>query len=69
MLVFSRKKNETVIINHNITITITDIKAGVVKIGVDAPRDIVINRGEIEALVNRDTETVKVERDDAKLVQ
>jgi carbon storage regulator len=61
MLVFSRKKNETVIINHNITITITDIKAGVVKIGVDAPRDIVINRGEIEALVNRDTETVKVE--------
>ena len=61
MLVFSRKKNETVIINHNITITITDIKAGVVKIGVDAPRDVVINRGEIEALVNRDTETVKIE--------
>ena len=61
MLVFSRKKNETVIINHNITITITDIKAGIVKIGVDAPRDVVINRGEIEALVNRDTETVKVE--------
>ena len=61
MLVFSRKKNETVIINHNITITITDIKSGIVKLGVDAPSDIVINRGEIEALVNKDTKTAQNE--------
>ena len=61
MLVFSRKKNETVIINHNITITITDIKSVVVKLGVDAPSDIVINRGEIEALVNKDTKTAQIE--------
>ena len=51
MLVLSRKINETVVIGNNIRITITDIKGGQVRLGVEAPRHVTVLRSE---LVNRE---------------
>ena len=47
MLTLSRKKNESLIVNNNIEVTILDIKGDQVKIGISAPKEIPIYRKEI----------------------
>lgn len=47
MLALSRKKNESIVINNNIEITILDVKGDQVKIGISAPKSIPIYRKEV----------------------
>ncbi len=47
MLVLSRKISESIIIGDNITIRVADVRGDVVRIAIDAPRDIKIYRGEV----------------------
>ncbi len=47
MLVLSRKKNESVMINNDITIVIIDIRGDKVRLGFDAPKDVIIHRKEV----------------------
>ncbi|MDD3413797.1 MAG: carbon storage regulator CsrA [Lachnospiraceae bacterium] len=47
MLALSRKKNEALIINNNIEITILDIKGDQVKIGITAPKEVPVYRKEV----------------------
>lgn len=48
MLVFTRRANETIVIDHRIVVTIVSTSGGNVKIGVEAPPEITVNRGEIQ---------------------
>lgn len=48
MLVLSRKITEQIIIGDNVTITVNRIQGNRVTIGVDAPKDVRIMRGEVE---------------------
>jgi carbon storage regulator len=53
MLVLSRKKNESIIINENVVITVVDVRGDKVRIGIDAPRDVTVHRQEVlEAILN-----------------
>ncbi|MDR2578752.1 MAG: carbon storage regulator CsrA [Chitinispirillales bacterium] len=47
MLVLTRKKEEMIRIDGNITIKIIDIDNRQVKLGIDAPRHIAVNREEV----------------------
>ncbi|MEK7563484.1 MAG: carbon storage regulator CsrA [Patescibacteria group bacterium] len=47
MLVLSRKKGQVIMIGDNITITIIEVRGNLVKIGIEAPRDVDVNRHEV----------------------
>lgn len=47
MLALSRKKNEALIINNNIEITILEVKGDQVKIGITAPKEVPVYRKEV----------------------
>ena len=47
MLILSRKKDESIIIDGNIEIKIVEIEDGKVKIGIEAPKNIDIMRKEL----------------------
>lgn len=47
MLALSRKKDEAIVINNNIEITIIEIKGDQVKIGISAPKSVPVYRKEV----------------------
>lgn len=47
MLALSRKKDEAIIINNDIEITIIDVKGDQVKLGISAPKSVPIYRKEV----------------------
>lgn len=51
MLALSRKKNEALILNNNIEITVLEIKGEQVKLGIAAPREVPIYRKEVYAQI------------------
>ena len=54
MLVLSRKKNESIIINDNITVTVIEIRGDKVRIGIEAPKDVTVHRREVyDAIQNQ----------------
>ena len=49
-MVFSRQTGESVRIGDNVEITVLDVRAGVVKIGIAAPKSVRIFRSELESI-------------------
>lgn len=47
MLALSRKRNEAIVINNNIEITILEVKGEQVKVGIAAPKEIPVYRKEV----------------------
>ena len=47
MLALSRKKNEALVINNNVEITVLEIKGEQVKLGISAPREVPVYRIEV----------------------
>jgi carbon storage regulator len=47
MLVLSRKANETIRIGDNICIRVVSVEGGCVKLGIDAPLQVSVHRGEV----------------------
>ena len=54
MLVLSRKRNESIVINNNVTVTIVDIRGDKVRVGIEAPKDIPVHRREIYDAIQRE---------------
>ena len=48
MLTLNRKEGESIIINGNIKIVVHDIRGKQVKLSIDAPKEISVNREELE---------------------
>ena len=47
MLVLTRKPGERLVIGDNIVITVVEVKGDNIRLGIDAPREVKVYRGEI----------------------
>jgi len=47
MLVLSRKKNESIVIDNNIVVTVVEIRGDKVRLGIVAPKDVPVHRQEV----------------------
>ncbi len=55
MLVLSRKKNESIVINNDITVTVVEIRGDKVRLGIVAPKEVPVHRQEVyEAIHGKD---------------
>lgn len=53
MLVLSRKKNESIIVNDDIVITVVEIRGDKVRLGVEAPKEVPVHRNEVYEAIRR----------------
>lgn len=70
MLVLSRKKNECIIINDDITITVVEIRGDKVRLGIEAPQEVPVHRREVYDAIRREntrTQPQKLDRDQPKM--
>ena len=63
MLVLSRKKNESIVINDNITIQVLQIKGKQIRLGISAPGNMKILRGELPK-TNQELNSTVVSQED-----
>ena len=53
MLVLSRKKNESIVINNDITIVVVEIRGDKVRLGIEAPKEVPVHRREVYDAIRR----------------
>lgn len=61
MLVLSRKKNESIVINNDITIVVVEIRGDKVRLGVEAPKEVPVHRREVYDAIRRNDEAARDE--------
>ena len=54
MLVLSRKKNESIVIDENIVITVVEIRGDKVRLGIQAPKEVPGHRSEVYEAIRRE---------------
>ena len=59
MLVLSRKKNESIVIDDDITIVVVEIRGDKVRLGVEAPKEIPVHRQEVFDAIRRNEAVAK----------
>jgi len=47
VLVLTRKTDESVVIGDNIVVSVLEVRGDVVRLGIEAPRDVAVHRREI----------------------
>ena len=54
MLILTRKVGETVVIGDNVTVAIIGVKGSQIRIGINAPKDVIVHREEIYERIRRE---------------
>lgn len=53
MLVLSRKTNESIVINDNVVVTVVEIRGDKIRLGIEAPKDVIVHRREVYEAIKR----------------
>ena len=53
MLVLSRGKNESIVINDDITVVVIEIRGDKVRLGIEAPKEVPVHRREVWDAIHR----------------
>jgi carbon storage regulator len=64
MLVLSRKYQDTIVIDQRIRIKVLDIRGDRIRLGIEAPDDVAILRGELTLKATSDDATCTIARPD-----
>ena len=68
MLVLTRRAGESVVIGGNVIVTVVEVRGDVVRIGVDAPREVQVHREEVfRAVREANVAAASAPADDAAL--
>ncbi len=59
MLILSRRIGETVTIGHDVRVTILEVKGHQVRVGIKAPKSVVVHREEIYQRINEHNNSEK----------
>jgi carbon storage regulator len=54
MLVLSRKKNESIVIDDRIVITVVEIRGDKVRLGIQAPKEVPVHRMEVHDAIRNE---------------
>lgn len=52
-MVLNRKKDESVVVNGNVVVTVIDIRGDKVRLGFEAPQDVSVHRKEVWEAIQR----------------
>jgi carbon storage regulator len=63
MLVLTRKLGETIRIGDTITVKIVDLDGRHVKLGIEAPKNVSVNREEIYERIQRENRAASISKD------
>jgi len=61
MLILTRKAGEAIVIDDNITIRLIEIKGNQIKLGIEAPEDIIIHRQEVYSRILAENQKAAVQ--------
>lgn len=64
MLVLSRKKNESIVINDDIVIMVVDVRGDKVRLGIQAPREVTVHRREVYEAIKQSEESRELRQED-----
>ena len=62
MLILTRRIGETLMVGDDVTVTVLGVKGNQVRVGVNAPKEIAVNREEIHQRIQKEKETYGVRR-------
>ncbi len=65
MLVLTRRPGESVVVGHEVTVTVLEVRQDQVRIGVDAPRSVSIHRQEVYDQIVRENASAVTSADAA----
>jgi carbon storage regulator len=54
MLILTRRVGETLMIGNDVAVTIIGVKGSQIRIGINAPRDVAVHRGEVFERIRRE---------------
>jgi carbon storage regulator len=58
MLILTRRVGETVMVGNDVTVTIVGVKGNQIRIGINAPKDVIVHREEIYERIQREKHPV-----------
>jgi carbon storage regulator len=53
MLILTRKKGQSIVLNHNIEIVVSAVDGDQVKLGINAPKDVTVLRKEVYETIQK----------------
>ena len=65
MLVLRRRVGESIVIGDDVTVTVLEVSGDVVRVGIDAPRSVAINRAVLLAEVGTSNQAAASPTDEA----
>ncbi len=57
MLVFTRAKDQQIVIHDNIVVTVVAVRGDKIRLGIEAPKDVSVYRGELRVATRRGADT------------
>ena len=65
MLILTRRVGESIVVGDDIVLTVFEVRGDAVRIGIDAPRSVQVNRKEVYEEIQRANEQAVSTSDDA----